>query len=115
MVICVTKVSAMVIEALYCLHVESVHSTSIFHWIMPFLLLWNRVTKIISYTICNNNNNNNNNLFNLVIVSEHKCSFKYELENLRMKFGEITVHMQCIKTCQGSGKLYADMMTSFDV
>ena len=46
MVICVTKVSAMVVEALYCLHVESVHSTSIFHWIMPFLLLWNRVTKM---------------------------------------------------------------------
>ena len=68
MVICVTKVSAMVIEALYCLHVESVHSTSIFHWIMPFLLLWNRVTKIILYTTCNNNNNNNNNLFNHVIV-----------------------------------------------
>ena len=46
MVIRVTKVSAMVVEALYCLHVESVHSTSIFHWIMPFLLLWNRVTKM---------------------------------------------------------------------
>ena len=99
MVICVTKVSAMVIEALYCLHVESVHSTSIFQWIMPFLLLWNRVTKIILYAT---RNNNNNNLFNHVIVY------------LRMKFGEITVHMQCIKTCQGSGKL-CDMTTSSDV
>ena len=31
-----------------------------------------------------------------------------------MKFGEITVHMQCIKTCQGSGKL-CDMMALSDV
>ena len=67
---------------------------------MEFLLLWNRVTKIILYATCNNNNNNN--LFNHVIVY------------LRMKFGEITVHMQCIKTCQGSGKL-CDMTTSSDV
>ena len=39
---------------------------------------------------------------------------KYELEDLRMKYGEITAHMQCIKTCQGSSKL-CDIMTSSDV
>ena len=39
---------------------------------------------------------------------------KYELGDLRMKFGETTAHMQCIKTCQGSSKL-CDTMNSSDV
>ena len=108
MVICVTKVSATVIEALYSLHVEPVHSTLICHWTLPFLLLSNRVTKIILYI-----NNNNNHFLTTLSSKSTSTRSKYEID-LRMKFGEITVHMQSIKTCQGSGKL-CDLMTSSDV
>ena len=109
MVICVTKVSAMVIEALYSLHVEPVHSTLFCHRTLPFLLFWNRVTKIILYI-----NNNNNHFLTTLSSKSTSTRSKYEIEDLRMKFGEITMHMQSIKTCQGSGKL-CDLMTSSDV
>ena len=76
MVICVTKVSAMVIEALYSLHVEPVHSTLFCHWTLPFLLLWNRVTKIILYI-----NNNNNHFLTTLSSKSTSTRSKYEIED----------------------------------
>ena len=63
----------------------------------------------------NNTIYNNNNHFLTTLSSKSTSTrSKYEIEDLRMKFGEITVHMPSIKKYQGSGKL-CDMMTSSDV